>query len=222
MCKVEDCSKEIYCRELCPLHYNRWRKWGTTDYMGKKPYRSGRAVCTMPECDKPVHTKALCNTHVRRLEKYGDPFIVGAKRYKGQTCEVIENDAICGAIKEAWDLCAKHYNRLKRQGTLQAPIKKVRNPKNYIPVKAPAHHPNATADGFILQHRLVMSEHLGRPLLPNENVHHINGDRHDNRIENLEIWSTWQPSGQRIEDKVNWAIELLAMYAPDKLRNEDA
>ncbi len=67
------------------------------------------------------------------------------------------------------------------------------------------------------QHRFVMEEKLGRPLLPHENVHHINGVRHDNRIENLELWSTSQPPGQRVEDKVAWAKELLALYEPEAL-----
>jgi ribosomal protein S14 len=61
-------------------------------------------------------------------------------------------------------------------------------------------------------HRLVMEETLGRRLLPGENVHHKNGVRHDNRPENLELWVTFQPVGQRPEDMVAWANEILARY----------
>ena len=46
-------------------------------------------------------------------------------------------------------------------------------------------HPMAQSKGYVLEHRLVMAGVLGRFLLPEENVHHINGDHGDNRSENL-------------------------------------
>ncbi|MFV8173427.1 HNH endonuclease [Mycolicibacterium peregrinum] len=68
-----------------------------------------------------------------------------------------------------------------------------------------------------MEHVAVLSESLGRALLPDENVHHINGVRDDNRVENLELWTTRQPKGQRVEDKVEWAISLLRTYRPGAL-----
>jgi hypothetical protein len=66
----------------------------------------------------------------------------------------------------------------------------------------------------VAEHRYVMEQALGRSLRRDENVHHLNGQRTDNRLENLELWSTSQPSGQRIEDKLAWAEEILARYLP--------
>jgi hypothetical protein len=73
-------------------------------------------------------------------------------------------------------------------------------------------HPMADKSGRIYEHRLIMEKKLGRYLLPFENVHHKNGKKDDNRIENLELWIRFQPTGTRVEDVVKWAKEILKLY----------
>lgn len=83
-----------------------------------------------------------------------------------------------------------------------------------------------TKDGYVAQmvhgravaqHRVIMEQHLGRALAPGETIHHKNGVRTDNRIENLELWAGNHRRGQRVADMVAWAKETLQRYEPSAL-----
>lgn len=69
-------------------------------------------------------------------------------------------------------------------------------------------HPSATKHGYVLAHRIVMENHLGRLLNSNEIVHHKNGDKRDNRISNLEVMLDTEHKKLHSADKTSKWVRL--------------
>lgn len=203
-----------------------------TGGMGEPPALTDNPSCRVENCDRRKSKDGYCKPHALRIAKYGQPLPevpVGTKGKRlndtlgvtGRRCTLDTCDlpyfagGYCRAHKRRFD---RHGDALEGKPLVLRPrgteIGRRTNKHGYVLVRQ-AGHPNANAAGWILEHRFVMSQHLGRQLIDDENVHHINGHRSDNRIVNLELWNTSQPSGQRVVDKVAWAKQILAMY-PDE------
>jgi hypothetical protein len=94
---------------------------------------------------------------------------------------------------------------------------RTKNSQGYILLSGHQDHPRCNNKGQVLEHVIVMETRLGRYLYDKETVHHKNGKRDDNRDDNLELWSSSRPPGQRVEDLVIWAEGILRTYSPQKL-----
>lgn len=114
----------------------------------------------------------------------------------------------CGEIKSC--------GCIKRSRTYNGVYTGKKKEKGYVLLYRPK-HPNATSDGWVREHVLVMSDKIGRPLKKDERIHHKNGIRNDNRIENLELWAKSHPGGQRVKDMVKFCVNYLKEYRPETL-----
>lgn len=217
VCSVPNCDLPVKSQGWCGAHAERVRRTGKlSEHIPIKRRAEMPAVCTIEGCGGTVGGGGLCHSHY--VAAYRSGF-----RANGQQAAACEVDG-CDEPLRSKGYCQSHYAKWRRWGTpippdRPKPALRVRDKRNgYVMVKDPT-NPMAMQNGYVMEHRVVMAEMLGRPLVKHENVHHINGTRDDNRPENLELWNTYQPAGQRISDKVSWALEILGLYAPEHLRS---
>ena len=206
ICSESGCGLPHQGRGLCNKHYQRRLRLEARQKREAAGLFRTRAKCIVQDCGRFVNGNGLCNKHYQRARVQG--LLAGLPPCSRDKCQ---------RKAHVRGLCNLHYQaslRRKRGSEERQPPPidgRYLHPNGYAQVRRVG-HPNAAANGMVFEHRLVMSEIIGRPLTPDENVHHKNGDRADNRPENLELWSTSQPRGQRVEDKIRWCREFLAKY----------
>lgn len=223
LCSVDGCRRKKYARDLCEAHYRRRRRTGSVDEHVSIGDTAEPKPCMAEGCSNFSTERGLCHGHYLRLIRNGD---VRADRPLGKQVNGVCIVDGCSNRATARGLCPTHRARKSKHGDVKAdvPIKQVegtgyvtRHGYRVVPIPREdrwlTHH-NRTE----FEHRYVMSKMLGRPLTRDESVHHRNGQRLDNRPENLELWSRYQPKGQRVSDKLEYALELLQRYLP---RDED-
>jgi len=209
-CSILGCGKPVKGLTYCAMHYERFRKHADVNYVVKPK------VCKIEGCGGKHKAYGYCEFHNERRIRHGDPLAGGARVKYNAPNQVCRIDG-CGRKAASLLLCDRHYAKLRAHGDPTAGFTQDGRSKTWFLDgngyfrKFEPSNPHGTGD-FVLQHRQVMGEHIGRPLHKTENVHHKNGDRADNRIENLELWTKSQPAGQRVADKVKWAKEILAEY----------
>jgi len=217
LCQIEGCDKAVWARGWCSMHYYRWHRTG--DPLKARPKLPPHLPCSVEGCQQPNEANGLCRTHRARLRYSGDPGSAERRR-SGPPPKPPAPCALEGCERPAASrfngegpYCRLHYERQRLGrpigpvGLLDAPDGSGTDNQGYRRIRVP--------DGRrIMEHVYVMEQQLGRRLEPGENIHHRNGIKTDNRIENLELWVTMQPTGQRLEDLIAFVVE----HYPDEVR----
>lgn len=221
ICSVDNCNRVSRARGYCNSHNERLRiKGSLLESVAIRIRRKQKKICQVKGCGRKHKSKGYCSAHSKRLKYWGElREDIPLRDHLSLGCSV-EN---CQSDKKAMGLCNKHYEKLKKYGN---PLSGKEAEKGfigkryidkygyafvYMPVEG-----KRSKCSYISEHRLVMEQKLGRKLSPRETVHHLNGDRLDNRPENLELWLYPQKPGQRVKDLIIWAKEILGTYGDDE------
>lgn len=179
---VRQRAKQATCK-TCGVEYITYPS-SSSGYCSKECYRKTCKTCGnnfAPTIVRQEYCSAKCKTKYANCQNCGTQFVV-SKNSVGQFCSTTcfyENKCPIGTVRDGSN--------------------------GYKIIKVPANTKGVFKLGFrknhwMWEHRYVMQQMLGRPLEKNENVHHKNGNRADNRPDNLELWKRAQAIGVRAAD----------------------
>ncbi|MGE3582793.1 MAG: HNH endonuclease [Hyphomonadaceae bacterium] len=230
VCLVVGCEKKAKGRGLCNMHYHRARRhdWNP----GEAAPLQGPAQFLTLRCERCQSDYQISESRYRVQVKH-----FGGRKYCTRACYLAQkaDDATvprsaptyecerCGKVTERAlqsngrsfvmknRFCGTECATLARKKSCDGRLR-VKSRHGYIWVFS-----GGRGGKYTPEHRLVMEQHIGRALFAHETVHHKNGVRDDNRIENLELWSSRHGKGQRVSDKIDFSASFLREYGYDPM-----
>lgn len=170
-CMNDECDGKHFARGFCRRHYQRWCK-ANPDAVGK--HGKNPEMCVSRGCDLKPTARGLCKRHYAQGRHRGE--------FETKPCSV----GGCERAHYGKSYCWPHYERWRKHGD-PGPVEALKAPKGAGYVDRNGYRYLQTGGRRIAEHRAVMEQILGRLLERWETVHHINGNRLDNRPENLQL-----------------------------------
>ena len=216
-------DKRKHCSRACKVAAGRKKHWRVCAQCGVAFYkeispsheRRGKGKYCSPECAGKARQNRIsvsCIECGKNFER--GAYQEGRAKYCSQKCL---NKARLNRIQNTCPTCGEEFETWASQKRRHCS----RGCASNGSINGQGYRLISVNGSRVLEHRHIMEQHLKRSLLTHENVHHLNGQRTDNRLDNLELWSKSQPPGQRVDDKIAWAVEFLRQYGYGVIKLEE-